>query len=542
MDGAGAPRERPLIEALRSPACYDHACDAIELVETHLSWVLLTGPFAYKVKKPVDFGFADFSTLARRKRFCELELELNRRLAPQLYRDVVSINGPAGAPRINGPGPVLEYAVRMVQFPQRLLAAEELRAGALGARHFEALARDVAAFHATCPRADAASDFDAAVTATAAMRETLAQLRELPALATRRHEVEALAHWATQRFGALQGTLRARQQDGHVRECHGDLHLGNLVLLDDRLVPFDGIEFNPSLRWIDTASEAAFVVMDLLYRGAPTLAHRFLNAWLEAADDYGALAVLDGFLVYRALVRAKVAGLRAEQCARGAPERAVALAEARRYLALARDCTSRPRPVLAITHGVSGSGKSTLAALLVDVHGMVRIRSDVERKRLAGLAPEARSASPPDRGLYEADVTGRTYRVLEQRAARVLQAGYGVVVDAAFLRREQRQAFVALARQLRCRFRIVACEAPPAVLRRRLATRRGDASEATPAVLARQLRACEPLDVDELARAIIVRTDAPDAARRLLRAFVLRPAAPIVAPIDASQCPPARAD
>ena len=542
MDGAGAARERPLIEALRSPACYDHACDAIELVETHLSWVLLTGPFAYKVKKPVDFGFADFSTLARRKRFCELELELNRRLAPQLYRDVVSINGPPGAPRINGPGPVLEYAVRMVQFPQRLLAAEELRAGALRARHFEALARDVAAFHAACPRADAAADFDAAVTATAAVRETLAQLRELPALATRRHQVEALAHWATQRFGALQGALRARQQDGHVRECHGDLHLGNLVLLDDRLVPFDGIEFNPSLRWIETASEVAFVVMDLLYRGAPALAHRFLSAWLEAADDYGALVVLDGFLVYRALVRAKVAGLRAEQCARGSPERAVALAEARRYLALARDCTSRPRPVLAITHGVSGSGKSTLAALLVEAQGLVRIRSDVERKRLAGLAPEARSASPPDRGLYAADVTARTYRVLEQRAARILQAGYGVVVDAAFLRREQRQAFVRLARQLRCRFRIVACEAPPEVLRQRLASRRGDASEATPAVLARQLQAGEPLDVDELARAIIVRTEAPDAARRLLRAFALRPAAPIVAPIDASQCPPARAD
>lgn len=530
MDGDGAAGERGLVDALRSPACYGHACDAIELVETHLSWVLLTGPFAYKVKKPVDFGFADFSTLERRKRFCELELALNRRLAPQLYRDVVAITGAPGAPRIDGAGPVLEYAVRMVQFPQRLLGTHELRAGGLAARHFEALARDIAAFHAACPRA-APADGDAADAAGAAVDETLAQLRTLPALIPRRHQVEALAQWTAQRFAALAGTLRGRQQDGRVRECHGDLHLANLVRLDDRLVPFDCIEFNPALRWIDTASEAAFLVMDLRYRGAPALAHRFLSAWLEAADDYGALAVLDYFLVYRALVRAKVAALRASQCDKGSPARAVALAEARRYLALAQECTSRPHPVLAITHGVSASGKSTLAAALVEAHGMVRVRSDVERKRLA-----------PGGDRYDADATARTYRVLEQRAAAILQAGYGVVVDATFLRHEQRQAFVALARRLRCRFRIVACEAPPELLRRRLARRHDDASEATAAVLAVQLRACEPLDADELARAVIVRTGAPDAARRMLRAFAVRPPARVVAPIDASQCPPRQPD
>jgi len=484
--------------------------------------VLLTGPYAYKVKKPVDFGFADFSTLERRRHCCELELALNRRLAPQLYRDVVAIAGTARAPRINGPGPALEYAVRMVQFPQRLLAASELRAGGLATRHFEGLARDIAAFHEASPRA--ADGADAAAAAGNAMRETFTQLRELPSLATRRHQVEALARWSAQRFEAVEPVLRRRAAEGRVRECHGDLHLGNLVLLDDRLVPFDCIEFNPALRWIDTASEIAFVVMDLLHRGAPALAHRFLNAYLEASADYDALAVLDFFLVDRALVRAKVAGLRAGQCALRSPARAAALADARGHLALALGFTRRPRPLLVITQGVAGSGKSTLAAALVDARGMIRVRSDVERKRLFGLAPGARSGSRPRQRIYDERATGKTYAVLARRAGQILGAGYGAVVDATFLRRAQRQAFGALARRLGCGFRIVACEPAREVLRRRVETRRDDASEATLAVLDAQLQSREPLAADEARLAIVVDTAQADAARRMLRALAPQPA------------------
>jgi hypothetical protein len=519
MDGGGTLRGRALVEALRAPSCYGHACDAVEVVETHLSWVLLTGPFAYKVKKPVDLGFADFSTLAKRRRCCERELALNRRLAPQLYRDVVAVTGSLVAPRVTplgGPGPALEYAVRMVQFPQYLLAARQLEAGRLTPRHFDALAADVAAFHRAAPRAGSRSRHGAPAAARAAARETFAQLHALPGLEGRRAALDRLERWSEARFPALEGVLRERRREGRVRECHGDLHLGNLVLLDDRLVMFDCIEFNPALRWIDTASETAFTLMDLRRRGAGTLASRFLSAWLEASGDYGALRVLDYFLVYRALVRAKVALIRAAQCGPGTGTRAAAQAEAREYLDLALDFTHPRRPRLVITHGVAGSGKSTAAQALVDGESLVRVRSDVERKRLHGLAPLARSGSPLAGGLYGEAATARSYGALEQRAADILQAGYGVVVDATFLSRAQRAPFAALARRLDCPFRILACTASRAVLRRRIASRTGDPSEASAAVLDAQLRAVEPPEAAE--SAALMHVNAPARSRPTLKA------------------------
>ncbi len=512
---------RRLVEALRQPSCYGHACAPVEVLETHLSWVLLTGPYAYKIKKPVNLGFADFSTRARRRRFCELELKLNRRLAPQLYRDVVAITGSIEAPRIDGPGPVLERAVRMVQFPQHRLAAHQLRARGLEARHFDGLALEVAAFHRRAGRARAGRA--GPESAHAAVRQNFAQLRQ-PGLKSHTRHLPFLARWSERRFAALAPLLRRRRKAGRVRECHGDLHLGNMVLLDDRLVMFDCIEFNPALRWIDTASEVAFVVMDLLHRGAPAFAHRFLNGYLEASGDYQALQVLDYFLVYRAMVRAKVAALRAAQCASGSAARAAALAEARGCVELA-GAVARGRPrALVITHGLSGSGKTTLTAALVEQRGMIRVRSDVERKRLFGLAATARSDSGLGRGLYAAQATTRTYAVLEQRAAQILRAGYGCVVDASFLQREQRAAFATLARRLGCGFRVIACQAPPEVLRGRIKRRTGDASEATPAVLAAQREVCEPPAGAEAARTVFLDTRSAGATRRLLRV------------IDTSQC------
>jgi aminoglycoside phosphotransferase family enzyme/predicted kinase len=471
----------------------------------------------------VDLGFADFSTLARRRRCCALELALNRRLAPGLYRDVVAITGTRAAPRIGGPGRALEYAVQMVQFPQHLLAAAQLEAGRLAPPHFDALARDVAAFHRRARRATALVPRGVPAAAHAAVRETFTQLRALPGLA-RRALLARLERWSEARFVALAPELGERRRDGRVRECHGDLHLGNLVLLDERLVMFDCIEFNPALRWIDTASEVAFTVMDLHRRGAARLARRFLSAWLEASGDYGALRVLDYFLVYRALVRAKVAAIRAAQCGPGTPARAAALEGSREYLGLALGFTRRRRPQLVITHGVSGSGKSTAAQALVEGEGLVRVRSDVERKRLHGLPPLARSGAAPGAGPYGAAATARTYALLERRAAEILDAGYGVVVDATFLRRDQRARFAALARRRRCPFRILACAAPREVLRRRIGARHGDPSEATAAVLDAQLRAVEAPDAAE--SAALMHVNAPAARRPTLKPPVLTRSTP----------------
>jgi len=496
-----------LIQSLLRPGSYPHACGAIEVVETHLSWVLLGGPYAYKVKKPVDLGFADFSTLARRGRFCREELRLNRRLAPQLYQRVVVITGTPEAPRVDGRGRTIEYAVRMHRFPQDALAAQLLAERKLDAAHFEVLARDIAAFHERSACAGANSPRGEPDALLPAVRDNFVQLAALPGAAAR--DLEELQRWSDTRFAALAPVLHARKQQGRVRECHGDLHLGNLALLDGRLTAFDCIEFDPALRWIDTASEIAFIVMDLHHRGAPALAHRFLDAWLEASGDYGALQVLDFFLVYRALVRAKVAALRAAQHPPQHAARGEALAEAGRYVRLARAFTQPRRPLLLVMHGLSGSGKSTVSRGLVEQLGLIRVRSDVERKRLSGLGPDP----------YAPHETERTYATLQDLAAGIVRAGFGVVVDATFLRRSQRDAFARLARELGVRFRVIACRAPDGILQERIARRRGDVSEATIDVLAQQRRDCEPPAGVEAARTVFIDTHAANVLRRALRSL-----------------------
>jgi hypothetical protein len=236
-------------------------------------------------------------------------------------------------------------------------------------------------------------------------------------------------------FASRHADFTTRKLTGYIRECHGDMHLGNMVLVDDRVVIFDGIEFNDAFRWIDVASDVAFLIMDLEDRGRPDFAHRFLNGYLEATGDYGMLRLLPFYLTYRALVRAKVAGIRLGQSSLSAEETAQAHEEFVSYLDLAERYTRPWRPRLFITHGVSGSGKTRHTQPLVEAIGAIRLRSDVERKRLFGLAPLEKSSGQRARDLYTAEATQRTYASLAQQAAGVLQAGFPVVVDATFLRR-----------------------------------------------------------------------------------------------------------
>jgi predicted kinase len=308
-----------------------------------------------------------------------------------------------------------------------------------------------------------------------------------------------------------------RQRAGAVRECHGDLHLANLVLLDGELTAFDCIEFDPALRWIDVMNDVAFLTMDLKAHGRSDLAHRFLDDWLQQSGDHAGLAVLRACEVYRALVRARVGLLRAAavgaRSAAGQPD----------YLACAEQLAAANAgvgPRLLITHGLSGSGKSTVAAELVALAGAIRIRSDVERKRLFGLAPRQRSAGL-GLDIYSPEATRRTFERLAACARTALQAGYPVIVDAAFLRRAERLVFRALAAELRVPFSILHCRASEAQLRARVAARhavQADASEADLAVLERQLASHEALDGEERALALVVDTEsALDAAALMAR-------------------------
>ena len=460
-----------------------------ELCETHISLVLLAGDYAYKFKKAVDFGFLDFSTLARRAHFCAEELRLNRRFAPDLYLDVVAVRGTPAAPRLDGEGPIIEYAVRMRRFPDGDRLDRLLAAGRVGLQDFVALGATLAALHEAAPGAAA----DAAYGTPARVRaQILAAFEHLDAPALRA-EVAA-------RLAAYEAAFAARRAGGRVRECHGDLHLSNIVRHGGRLVPFDCIEFDPALSVIDTMSDAAFLVMDLDERGRTDLANACLNAYLEAGGDYAGLAVLRIYSVYRSVVRAKIAALTLET----APDDAMRTACLRRraeHLALAaRYLAPSCAPALVITHGVSGSGKTWASRAIATRHGHVHVRADVERRRLAGLGLHEPSGSTLGDGLYSAARNAQTYARLLEIAEGILSAGYSALVDASFLDAGQRARFIALAARRGVPCRILDCDDPPARLRARIARRLAeghDASEATLEVLEHQRATREPLSPAE---------------------------------------------
>ena len=507
-EGSRAVR-RPagLIARLRDPQRYPHAVGGVELLETHISWVLLTGGYAYKIKKPLDLGFLDFGSLAARRHACEEELRLNRRTAAALYLEVVPITGTEDEPVIGGPGPAIEYAVKMHEFPQDALADRLAARGELPVERMDELAATIAAFHAGVERAGRASAFGGPAEVVAPARQNFDQLRMLVDDAESAAALGRLAAWTEREFARLRVTFGARRRDGFVRECHGDLHLRNLVQQDGRLVPFDCIEFDERLRWIDVMSEVAFLVMDLADHGLVAHAWRFLNAYLEESGDYAGLAVLRFYLVYRAMVRAKIAALRARQLRAGAPDRAQADRDCRGYLQLAEGLAALDRRALVVTRGLSGSGKSAFAEAFVEEWGAIRVRSDVERKRLHGLEARAHTGARVGGGIYAPDATRRTYERLREAARAIVTAGFPAVADASFLALADRDALRALARELGVPFAIAACEAPEAVLRERILARArsaAEASEATLEVLARQLATQEPLAPAERTFAVAV--------------------------------------
>lgn len=484
--------QQRLVAALLEPRRFPQGARAVRLIETHISWVLLAGRYAYKIKKAVDLGFLDFTTLDLRRFYCSEEIRLNRRLAPQLYLDVVAIGGSAEDPRLDAQ-PAIEYAVRMRRFPARNLLDKLLAKREVTTRHIDQLAATLVRFHANLLPAAPDSAYGTAA------RIRAEALQNFEALEPPLHDVGDAADLAAAKraaeaeFSACERQFDARRAQGRVRECHGDLHFGNIVLIGDEPVPFDAIEFSPELRWMDVMSEIAFPVMDLLYHDEPTLGWRLLNAYLEGSGDYEGVSVLRFYLAYRAMVRAKISAIRAMQPDVAKRKQAAETASCRRHLALARQCLVRPKPALIITHGLPGSGKTTFAQTALERFGAIRVRSDVERKRLFGLGALERSRSGVNENIYRAEATQRTYARLHELAESILAAGYSVIVDAAFLKRAERQQFRDLAQQTGARFVIASLRADDAVLRARLSHRlslAGDASEADAAVLDR-LQAAE---------------------------------------------------
>ncbi|WP_068829608.1 bifunctional aminoglycoside phosphotransferase/ATP-binding protein [Pseudomonas sp. BMS12] len=489
-----------LIAALQNPALYPHPVDGFQVIETHISWVVLTGPFAYKIKKPMNFGFLDFTDLDKRRHFCGEELRLNQRLTDGLYLEVLPISGSESAPQLGGDGPAIEYALKMRQFPQsQLLSAVQAR-GELTPAHIDALAAQIADFHGRTPAVAVDHPLCSPQAIVAPMRQNFEQIRPLLSDAADLQQLEALEAWTEANITRLEPLLATRATNGSIRECHGDIHLGNATLLDGEVVLFDCIEFNEPFRLIDIASDAAFLAMDLEDRGLKAHSRRFVSAWLEHTGDYAALELINFYKAYRALVRAKVA-LFSLAHQNDAVQKAATLRQYRNYANLAESYSAIPSPFLAITCGVSAVGKSHVALRLVEALGAIRLRSDVERKRLFGEQPEAEKGALRA-GIYSAEATAATYQRLHQLAENALHAGFPVVLDAAYLKREQRSAAWQVAEQNGAPFLILDCQAPMDVIEAWLQQRQADGndpSDATLEVIQAQQAGRDELDEDEAA-------------------------------------------
>ena len=499
--------QQSLIRGLENSAVYEHAVTELRVIETHASWVILTGAWVYKIKKAVNFGFLDYSTLEKRRSSCQEELRLNRRFAPHVYIDVIAIAGTFDQPSLKASGEPIEYAVRMKQFPQSGLLSTLAAQHTLTVEHIDELAALVPAMHAAVSIADKHAEYGLPDDIHHWVMENFDHIRPALSKPQQCQQLDTLERWCQQEFDNRRMLIEQRRCDGFVRECHGDLHLGNLAIIEGDITPFDGIEFNPQLRWIDVISEVAFLVMDIHDRGYPRLSCRLLNTWLQHTGDYSGLALLRYYLVYRALVRAKVAILRQAQAGSTLDEQD-AWYEYASYMELASRYVEPPLPVLIITHGVSGSGKSFYATRLAERLGAIQIRSDLERKRLHGYPAGADTQSGITAGLYSPAASERTYEQLALLARTVIGAGYSVIIDATFLQAARREQFRQLSSALAVPFVLLHFEADRDTLHTRIRSRQAaaeDPSEAGIKVLEAQLAAQEPLMADEMADVISVK-------------------------------------
>jgi uncharacterized protein len=487
----------PLVAALMQPQRHVPGVGQVELVQTHISWVLLVGEVAYKIKKPVKLPFLDFSTLALRHQACLDELRLNRRFAPDIYLDVVNLYNTPDNPQWEGGGPPIEYAVKMRRFDEvgrldRVCARHELLPS-----HLSDLADTVLRFHESAAVAPPDSGFASPEKVLAQAQDNFDELLQLLPQTDVTTQLAALQAWTVAQFKQLQPLMAARKLAGQVRECHGDLHLANMVLIDGRVRLFDCIEFNEDLRWIDVASDIAFAYVDLLAHGQSGLANWFANEVMSRSGDYVAAPLLRFYAVYRALVRAKVAAIRLQQTHTDDRE---ALADIAQAQALATEHPVR----LLITHGLSGCGKTYVTDRLLQSDAQpptLRLRADVDRKHLFGYADQQRSGSGINTGIYTPAAHTLTYGHLREQAGVLLRSGWSVIVDATFLKRADRDSFRALAQETGAAFAILAPRATPQTLRERIVARHAlgtDASEATLEVLARQQQQLQPLAPDEL--------------------------------------------
>jgi aminoglycoside phosphotransferase family enzyme/predicted kinase len=505
------------LQDLMRPEAYPHPVDTVQLVETPISWVLLTGPYAYKIKRPVRLEYVDQRSAGRRAELCAEELRLNQRFAPEIYLGVQAIGREHGRLIVGARGEAVEHVVWMRQFDRSQELDRLLASGGVTPEELGEFGRRLAATHAALAPAVPEVPYGTAERVRALVLANLEQCLHAAEACSTAARIEALRAPLTAALDAAAPVLAQRRAAGMVRECHGDLHTRNIVRHGGRLLAFDCVEFEPAFRWIDVADDAAFLLADLETMRAPQHAWSFLQAYLAASGDYQACRVLPLYQAHRALVRAKVAAL---SSADTAAARAALRHAHTAYLDHAAAMLAPRRHGIVLMSGLSGSGKTWLAERLAPALRALHLRSDVERKRRAGLAPETRSGSGIARGLYSAETTAELYRHLLRCAEDVVAGGRSVIVDATFLRPEDRAPWRALALAADLPLRVIRCHAPPALLEQRVERRRAqatDASEADLEVLRWQRQRSAPLAPEERAAAIDADTAREDVVQQVLQ-------------------------
>ncbi len=500
--------QQQLITRMLTPSFYNHPVDAVKLVETHISWVFLAGNFAYKLKKPVNFGFLDFSTVEKRRYFCYEELRLNSHFAPHIYLDVVQIGGSPDNPTLDQDPPI-DYVVKMRRFPQSQQLDRMLDNGLLTTEHLCAFAQFIAQVHNRCAIADNTSEYGSSAMVMEPIMQNFVQIRHLQSSGDILDRINMLETWGKLMRTKLRDLLIKRKDTGFIRECHGDFHLANMAWFDGGPVVFDCIEFSPNLRWIDVINDIAFLAMDLDDHEQAPNGWRFINRYLQISGDYGGVPLLNFYKVYRALVRAKVLCLRLSQAGLDKEERHTNLSRMHSYLGLAGQYILPTRAPLLITHGLSGSGKTVFVNQLAAHCKAISLHSDLERKRLHNLAETACSGSPVNNGIYSEAAGKATYDRLYAYAETILQAGIPVIVDATFLKKELRYKMMDLAAQLGSSFIILDFQVADEELRRRVLMRLTDpkcVSEADEQVLELQMKTQEELSEQE--RRFVIPIDA----------------------------------
>jgi len=461
-----------LMAALTKSEAYHHRPSRVEWLQTHISWIFLADDLVYKVKKPVDFGFLDFSTLANRKHFCEEEVRLNRRLCPDIYLGVEPIiRDQTGRVVFGGDGPPLEFAVKMRRLPEEGMMLRRLARNEVDEKEIDRIAGLLVPFYRCAETGGRVNHFGRPELIEHNIHENFDQTADYVGLALSRGRYDSIREYCAGFLKDRTGLLSRRVDTGFIRDCHGDLHMAN-ICLGERVWIFDCIEFNERFRFSDVASDISFLAMDLDFYRRADLSDRLIEVYVRMSGDRELTDLLDFYKCYRSYVRGKIHCFTAHETGLSALEKSAALKKARCHFTLAYQYAGgQPRLRILVFMGLMGTGKSYWAGQAGRCLGAEVVGTDRVRKQLAGQDPETRHYVAFGQGLYSPEMSGRVYQEMLDRAEEQVRAGLDVVLDGAYLKEAERRRIVSLAVRCGAEVTFVHVRAAERVVRARLANR-----------------------------------------------------------------------